>query len=66
MTFRIDAAWEKGKVYGFLLSFHTVDFVLCVRLLKYVEIFYENLLTKFQTVVEKMKVITLLFGISYT
>ena len=27
MTFCIDAAWERGKCYGFLLSFHTVDFV---------------------------------------
>jgi len=27
MTFCIDAAWERGKFYGFLLSFHTVDFV---------------------------------------
>jgi len=24
----IDAAWKIGKVYGFLLSFHTVDFIL--------------------------------------
>jgi len=39
MTFGIGAAWKRGKVYGFLLSFHTVDF--------------ENLVTKFQTVVEK-------------
>jgi len=30
MTFRIGAAWERGKVYGFLLSFHTVDFVLAL------------------------------------
>jgi len=28
MTFCIGAAWESGKVYGFLLSFHTVDFIL--------------------------------------
>ena len=27
MKFRIDAAWKRGKVYSFLLSFHTVDFV---------------------------------------
>jgi len=31
MTFRMDAAWEKGKVYGFLLSFLTVDFLLALR-----------------------------------
>ena len=28
MKFRIAAAWEGGKVYGFLLGFHTVNFVL--------------------------------------
>ena len=28
MTFRTGAVWERGKVYGFLLSFGTVDFVL--------------------------------------
>ena len=28
MKFRIAAAWERGKVYGFLLGFHTVNFVL--------------------------------------
>ena len=28
MKFRIVAAWEGGKVYGFLLGFHTVNFVL--------------------------------------
>jgi len=28
MTIRIDAAWKRGKIYGFLLSFHTVDFVV--------------------------------------
>jgi len=28
MTFHVGAAWERGKFYGFLLSFHTVDFVL--------------------------------------
>jgi len=28
MKFRITAAWEGGKVYGFLLGFHTVNFVL--------------------------------------
>jgi len=27
MKFRIAAAWEGGKVYGFLLGFHTVNFV---------------------------------------
>jgi len=26
--FRITATWEGGKVYGFLLGFHTVNFVL--------------------------------------
>ena len=26
--FRIAAAWERGNVYGFLLGFHTVNFVL--------------------------------------
>jgi len=31
MTFRIDAAWESGNVYGFLLSFHMVDFVLALH-----------------------------------
>jgi len=31
MTFRIGAAWERGKVYGFLLSFHMVDFVLALH-----------------------------------
>ena len=30
MTFRTGAAWEKDKVYGFLLSFHTVDFVVAL------------------------------------
>ena len=28
MKFCIAAAWEGGKVYGFLLGFHTVNFVL--------------------------------------
>ena len=28
MKFRIAAAWERGKVCGFLLDFHTVNFVL--------------------------------------
>jgi len=28
MKCRIAAAWERGKVYGFLLGFHTVNFVL--------------------------------------
>jgi len=28
MKFRIAATWEEGKVYGFLLGFLTVDFVL--------------------------------------
>jgi len=31
MTFRIDAAWKRGKVYDFLLSFLTVDFVLALQ-----------------------------------
>jgi len=31
MTFRIGVAWERGKVYGFLLSFHMVDFVLALH-----------------------------------
>jgi len=31
MTFRIGAIWERGKVYGFLSSFHRVDFVLALR-----------------------------------
>ena len=31
MKFRITAAWEGGKVYGFLLGFHTVNFVLSSR-----------------------------------
>jgi len=30
MTFRIGAAWERGKVYGFLLCFHAVHFVLAL------------------------------------
>jgi len=29
--FRIAAAWEGGKVYGFLLGFHTVNFVLSLH-----------------------------------
>ena len=28
MKFRIAAAWEGGKVYDFLLGFHTVNFAL--------------------------------------
>jgi len=31
MTFCIGAAWERGKVYAFLLSFHMVDFVLALH-----------------------------------
>ena len=31
MKFRITAAWKGGKVYGFLLGFHTVSFVLSSR-----------------------------------
>ena len=30
-TFRTGAAWQGGKVYGFLLSFHTGDFVLALH-----------------------------------
>jgi len=29
--FRITATWEGGKVYGFLLGFRTVNFVLSSR-----------------------------------
>jgi len=31
MTFCIDAAWERGEVYGFLLSFRTLDYVLALH-----------------------------------
>ena len=31
MKFRIAAAWEGGKVYGFLLGFHTVNFILSLH-----------------------------------
>jgi len=31
MTFSIGAAWKRGKVYGFLLSFHMVDFVVALQ-----------------------------------
>jgi len=31
MTFPTDAAWQRGKVYGFLFSFHMVDFVLALH-----------------------------------
>jgi len=31
MTFRIDAARERGKLYDFLLRFHTVDYVLALH-----------------------------------
>jgi len=31
MPFRIVAAWERGKLYGFLFSFHAVDFVLALH-----------------------------------
>jgi len=59
MTFGIDTAWKIGKVYGFLLSFRTVNFVIALfaaaeRMKKF---FCENLITKFQTVVEKTKVV---------
>jgi len=48
----------KGKVHGLLLSFHTVDFILALHTAaKNVKILYENLVAKFQTIVEKMKVI---------
>ena len=47
MTFHIGEAWERGKIYGFLLSFLTVDFVPALhaaakRMLKFcVKICYE-------------------------
>jgi len=31
MTIHIGAARERGKVYGFLLSFHMVDFVIALH-----------------------------------
>ena len=31
MKVRMGAAWKRGKFYGFLLSFHMVDFVLASR-----------------------------------
>jgi len=31
MTFRIGVVWERGKAYGFLLSFHMIDFVLALH-----------------------------------
>jgi len=31
MTFCIVSAWERGNVYGFILSFHMVDFVLALH-----------------------------------
>ena len=31
MKFRITAAWEGAKVYGYLLGFHTVNFALSSR-----------------------------------
>ena len=31
MTFRIGAAYDMGKVYGFILNFHTLDFVLALH-----------------------------------
>ena len=31
MTFCTGATWKRSKVYGFLLSFHTVDFVLALH-----------------------------------
>jgi len=31
MTFRTDVASEEGKIYGFILSFHMVDFVPALR-----------------------------------
>jgi len=31
MKVPIAAAWKRGKIYDFLLRFHTVDFVLAKR-----------------------------------
>ena len=31
MILRIGAVWARGKVYGFLLTFHMVDCVLALR-----------------------------------
>jgi len=31
MTFRMGAAWKRGKICGFLSSFPTVDFVLALH-----------------------------------
>jgi len=31
MTFRIGVVWGRGKAYGFLLSFHIIDFVLALH-----------------------------------
>jgi len=42
ITFRIDAVWERGKAYGFLLSFHMVDFVLALHAEKGVKIWLRN------------------------
>ena len=58
-AFCIGAAWKRGEVYGFLLSFHTDDFVLALHAAAQTmyKILCQNLVTKFQTVVEKMKVI---------
>jgi len=44
-TFRTHAAWERGKFYGFLLSFQTVDFVLAL-LAAAVKFLCENSVTK--------------------
>jgi len=45
MTFCIGVAWQRGKVYGFLLSFHTVNFLpaLHAAAKKYVEISCDEL-----------------------
>jgi len=31
MTLCIDSAWERRKIYGFLLSFRTVNFILALQ-----------------------------------
>jgi len=32
ITFCIGVAWKRGKIYGFLLSFRTVNFALFLRM----------------------------------
>jgi len=54
MTFRIGATWKRGKFYGFLYGRFRSSFAS--NCWKDVNILCENLVTKFQTVVEKMKV----------